>query len=213
MKPERLLNGVQPAVCHCEPARSRCPTGSRSPHPDPHRRPQRAGSARAEPRSGAIPARGPAPAPPRSRPARLGRSLPAPATRWCPRLRSEQLTLVTQGVDLTDRRGTIGDDRQIGQHPTTIMHRPKTGPSQRRGQRAGQPHPIGRQPQQSRSDMRHNTVPTHFHGQALRPRGNIHRKSASHANGNKDLEAPYPRSSQALSRINTPAQQGSLRSR
>jgi len=75
---------------------------------------------------------------------------------------------MAQRVDLTERRAATGDHhRQIGQHPTTIMHRPETGPSQRFRQCPGQSHPIGRQPQQSRPDMRHDTMPAHFHDRSF----------------------------------------------
>jgi hypothetical protein len=46
--------------------------------------------------------------------------------------------------------------------------------------------------------MRHHAMPTHFDRQTLRPRGNIHLKSASHVCDTEDLEDPYPRSSEAL---------------
>jgi len=106
---------------------------------------------------------------------------------------------VAQGVDRTDRRGTISDGHhQIDQHPTPIMHRHKPRPSQHPGQLTSQPHSISHQPQQSRPDMRHHAVPAHFHGQTLGPRGNIYLKSASPAHQNKDLEDPYSHSSEAL---------------
>jgi hypothetical protein len=110
----------------------------------------------------------------------------------------EQLALVTQGVNRTDRGGTIGDGhRQISQHPTPIMHRPETGLPQRHRQCAGQPDPISRQPQQSRPHVRHHTMAAHFDGQTLRPRGNVHLESASHVCGTGDLEDPHYRNSEA----------------
>ena len=113
--------------------------------------------------------------------------------------RGEQLALMAQGVDLADRRATISDHhRKVREHPTPIMHGPEPRPGQRRGQRTRQPHPISRQPQQSRPDMRHHAMPADFYGQALGPRGNIHLKSASRVCGIEDFEDPYSRSSEAL---------------
>jgi hypothetical protein len=101
----------------------------------------------------------------------------------------EQLSLMAQRIDLTNRRAAIGDHhRQVGQHPIPIMHRPDPGPNQRPGQCARQPHPVSRQPQQSRPDVRHDTMPTHFQRQVPGPRSNIHLKSASPARRNKDLK-------------------------
>jgi hypothetical protein len=104
--------------------------------------------------------------------------------------RPEQLGLVAQGIDRTDRRGTIGDrHRQIGQKPgqASATDSALVSPTRSATSRS-KPRPY----------MRHHTMPTHFHRQTPGPRGYIHLKSASPARWNKHFEDLYSRSSEAL---------------
>jgi hypothetical protein len=65
---------------------------------------------------------------------------------------------MAQHVDIRDRLAAVRDQHgEIDQHPAPVMHRPRTGPGQRTGQRCGQPGPIRQHPQQRRTDMGHHT--------------------------------------------------------
>lgn len=73
--------------------------------------------------------------------------------------RAEQLALITQHRDVTDRASAVGQhDGDVGQHPAPVMHRDEPGPGQRLGQLRRQTGPVTDQTRQRRAGMRHHAT-------------------------------------------------------
>ena len=100
--------------------------------------------------------------------------------------RPEQLVLIPQHRQVRHHPAAVGDQhRGVGQHPAPVVHRGEPAPAQRLRQRAGQPGPVGQQPQRRGPGVRHDPVPADFHGQIPRPRGKlIHLKGAPRSRQN-----------------------------
>ena len=124
---------------------------------------------------------------PRSVPAGPGRSRPAPATASGPRPPAR-----TARPDPAAPPDPTAPGRRRRSAPRC---RPAPGPRSCTGvnprrrnalrQRAGQPGPVGQQPQRRGPGVRHDPVPADFHGQIPRPRGKlIHLKGAPRSRQN-----------------------------
>ena len=100
--------------------------------------------------------------------------------------RPEQLGLIPQHRQVGQHPAAVGDQhRGVGQHPAPVVHRGEPAPAQRPGQRAGQPGPVGQQPQRRGPGVRHDSVPADFHGQIPGPRGKlVHLKGAPRSRQN-----------------------------
>ena len=161
------------------------PDHDRSPRsPVGHRR--RAGSARAGPRSAPTRAGGPWLARRRSGPAAPGPTRPAPATASGPRRPGRTARPGPAAPPGPTAPAAVGDQHgRVDQHPAAVMHRGEPAAAHRLGQRAGQPGPVGQQPQRRGPGVRHDPVPADFHGQIPRPRGKlIHLKGAPRSRQN-----------------------------
>ena len=178
----------RPAVCRCARSGSWRPCGSRSSPRGRGRPPARAGSVRAGPAINphtcrrTLRSRGRDPFP-------LVRAdlLQRPPQRRVRGHRPEQL--VPDPAAPPDL--TAPGRRRRSSTAVSASTRPRscTGVNPRRRnalrQRAGQPGPVGQQPQRRGPGVRHDPVPADFHGQIPRPRGKlIHLKGAPRSRQN-----------------------------
>ncbi len=92
---------------------------------------------------------------------------------------SDDRALVLQQADVADARRAQGDGhRQVDQHLAPVVQRMEARPPQRSRQCAGQPGPLGEQPQMYPADVPDLARAVTGHGDALEPLCIVHRRGA-----------------------------------